>query len=115
MNYKHAFMFEFEFDQSHAPPEIPVLSPTAPHPANIPAQTMAPTHVLTESNNSAFSESPASFNTTAYGSVVVDATLKPVTKPVMKEGGGLVSSPSMLSVFGLRYWSLQYRTFRGTS
>lgn len=102
-----------ESDQSRASLEIPVPSPTAPHPVNIPAQAMAPTHVLAESNNSAFSEFPASFKTTAYSSVVVNATPKPVVKPamepVMKEGGGLVSSPSMPSVFGLRYWSLRYR------
>lgn len=91
-----------ECDQSCASLEIPVLSPTAPHPANIPAQTMAPTHVLAESNNAAFSEFPASFKTTAYSSVVVNAT----PKPVMQEGGGLVSPPSTSSGFRLHYWDL---------
>lgn len=75
-------------DQSHASSEIHVPTSTAPSPVTLSAQPMEPTQSLALSNNAAFLTIQASFNANAYSSPGANTH----SEPVVKQGGGLVSS-----------------------
>lgn len=88
-------------DQGCASSEIQVPTPTAPSPVTLSGQPLAPTQSLALSNNAAFFTIPASFNVNAYSSAGANTH----SEPVVKEGGGLVSSPCTDAGFRPWQWS----------